>query len=103
MKSQQLNTPPDIETLQKRVQRLNSRYQTLFGRIDLEEDVSWPRIIDRLKADLLRHGLRDYDSIDAIMRHICHTNRCNVHDLHDQFVSQERCTPDEWISARLGV
>ncbi len=103
MKSQQLNTPPDRETLQKRVQRLNNRYLTIFGRDALEEDASWPKIIDRLKRDLLQHQVSDYDSIDAIMRHICHTNRCDVHELHDQFVSQERCTPDQWISARLDV
>lgn len=103
MKLSTIEPTADIEQLRQQTALLQQRYQELFGAQELEENVSWPRVVEQLKTALLTHQKTDYDSIDSIMRSICRTNRCDVHQLHQEFVKGEGCTPDDWIAAQLSL
>lgn len=90
----------NVEDLEQTVQDLHARYEALFGTDALQENhVDWPQIILLLKERLNRSARKDHAAIDRIMRDLCDAQSCDVHELHDQFVSAERMTPDEWANS----
>jgi hypothetical protein len=103
MKLSTIESTTDIEQLRQQVADLQNKYLELFGAQELAEDNSWPGVVEQLKTALLQAGKTDYNSIDSTMRSICRTNRCDVHQLHQEFVKGEGCTPDDWIAAQLSL
>lgn len=101
MKESTLQPDFDLSQLTKQVEKLQQRYEQLFGAETLEENRGLSPAVEQLKAALLQQKTTDYDEIDRLMRGIARAHTIDVHDLHDHFVQSQGVTPDDWIAAQL--